>query len=237
MADLKDKIAACCRVLYAEGHADMNLGHVSAREPGAPSIWMKPGGVGLEETAAENLVELNIEGEKQSGESKPPGEWPLHTEVYRARQDVNCVIHTHPLWTVVFGIVGLPFQVVNQDGVVVEGGLRYFSGSAELITTKEQGKLHAHDLGDGRMILLRNHGVTLVSSSIEECLVLALNLEKALQVQLLAAMCGGPRHLVDPALALQMGKKFLSNQKRTLDLFAYNVRKAERILASMEPRS
>ncbi len=215
----------------------MNLGHVSGREPGAETIWLKPGGLGLEETTAENLVQLDIEGKKLSGDRNPPGEWPLHTEIFRARKDVNCVIHTHPLWTVVFGIVGMPFQVINQDGVVVERGLRYYTGTAELITTKEQGKQLAADLGDGSMILMRNHGVTLAASSVEECLVLALNLEKALQAQCLAEMCGGARHRIDPTLAVQMGQKLLSNPKRTQDLFAYHVRKAERILASMERRS
>ncbi len=237
MADLKSTVAACCRVLYAEGHADMNLGHVSAREPGAQTIWLKPGGLGLEETTVENLVELDLEGKKLSGDRNPPGEWPLHTEIFRARPDVNCVIHTHPLWTVVFGIVGLPFQAVNQDGVVVERGLRSYNGTAELITTKEQGKQLAADLGDGTAILMRNHGVTLAAGSAEECLLLALNLEKALQAQMLAEMCGGARHRIDPAMAVQMGQKLLSSLKRTQDLFAYNVRKAERILASIERRS
>ncbi len=216
----------------------MNLGHVSAREPGAQTIWLKPGGLGLEETTVESLVELDLEGKKLTGDRNPPGEWPLHTEIFRARPDVNCVIHTHPMWTVVFGIVGLPFQVVNQDGVVVEErGLRLYTGTAELITTKEQGQQLAADLGDGTAVLMRNHGVTLAASSAQECLLLALNLEKALQAQLLAEMCGGARHHVEPALAVQMGRKLLSSQKRTQDLFAYNVRKAERILASIERRS
>jgi ribulose-5-phosphate 4-epimerase/fuculose-1-phosphate aldolase len=120
---------------------------------------------------------------------------------------------------------------------VVERGLRYYSGNAELITTKEQGKQLAADLGDGTAIVMRNHGVTLAANSGEECLLLALNLEKALQAQLLAEMCGGARHRIEPAMAVQMGQKLLSSRKRTEDLFAYNVRKAERILASIERRS
>jgi L-fuculose-phosphate aldolase len=232
VSELKEKIAACGRILFVEHHDDMHLGHVSAREPGAQTIWIKPRGPGLEETTAENLIEIDLEGKIVSGQGKAPGEWLLHTEIYRARADVNCVIHTHPLWTVVFGIVGLPFQYANQDAVVFRHGLPVFTGTAELITQREQGARLAADLGEANAVLMRNHGVTLAASSVEQCLVWALNLEKALQAQLLAAGHGGVHHVIEPSIAEKIAGPRLAMQKRSEEIFAYYVRKADRILRS-----
>jgi L-fuculose-phosphate aldolase len=210
-----------------EGHGDMNLGHVSAREAGQQVVLIKPSGLGFEEVRPEDLVEIDLEGRRISGEASPPGEWPIHTEIYRARSDVNCVIHTHPLWGVVFGIVGIPFQPLNQDGVMFAArGLRVYRGSPELITTREQGAAMAAALGDANALLLPNHGVVIAASSVEEALMLALNLEKAMQVQLLAAACGGARNVIEPALAARMGQDLLNNRKRTESIFAYYRRKA-----------
>jgi len=174
----------------------------------------------------EDLVEIDLDGRKLAGKLNPPGEWPVHTEVYRARPDVQSVIHTHPLWGVVFGIVGIPFQPLNQDGVVFASrGVRVFAGSPELITTREQGAAMAAALGDASALVLPNHGVVIAASSVEEVLMLALNLEKAMKVQLIAAACGGARNLIEPTLAAQMGQDLLRNQKRTDSIFAYYLRK------------
>ncbi len=235
MLELREKVAACCQILYVEGHADMNLGHPSGREPGASTIWLKPRGPGLEEVRADDLIELDLDGNKVSGEGHAPREWPLHTEIYRARPDVNAVIHTHPLWTVVFGITGLPFRFVNQDSVMFCEALRTYSGTAELIATRELGQDLALALEDGQVLLLPNHGVVVVGSSIDEALVVALNLEKSLQAQLLAEAYGGIRNLIEKPVANRMGEHFHANGGRMDEIFGYYARKARRILAAGGP--
>jgi L-fuculose-phosphate aldolase len=230
MSDLRQKVVDCCRILYVEGHADMSLGHASAREPGAQTIWIKPRSLGFEEVVAEDIVEIDMDGRKVSGRTDPPGEWPLHTEVYRARPDVNAIVHSHPLWTVLFGILGAPFQPVNQDSVMFYRGLKTFVGTPELVTTKEMGANLAAQLGDGNAIIMPNHGAVIVGSSIEEALLLSLNLEKALQAQLMSQALGGPRNVIDLGMATKMGEKLFAQGKRTVDLFQYNARKADRVL-------
>jgi L-fuculose-phosphate aldolase len=230
MSDLRTKVVDTCRILYVEGHADMSLGHASARQPGATTIWLKPRLLGFEEIVDDDIVELDLDGKKVSGRNEAPGEWPLHTEVYRARPDVNGVVHTHPLWTVLFGISGLPFVPVNQDAVMFYRGLKTFVGTPELLTTREMGANLAAQLGDGNAIIMPNHGAVIVGSSIEEALLLSLNLEKALQAQLMIHALGGARNIIDPAMATLMGQKLFAQTKRTLDLYGYSARKANKVL-------
>lgn len=231
---LREKVVACCRILYVEGHDDMHLGHVSAREPGGQKIFIKSRGPGLEEVTAEDILEIDLGGRKLSGEGEVPGEWPIHTLIYQARSDVNSVIHTHPFWGVVFGIMGLPFEVINQSGVIFYRGLRVFAGAPELITTEERGKGMIAALGDGNALLFPNHGVVIAGSSVEEALLLALSLEMAMKTQLLAAGCGLIRYSITPSQATEMGRDFLGNLKRTQGIFEYYVRKANRVLSSQQ---
>ena len=230
MTDLRQKVVDACRILYVEGHADMSLGHVAAREPGALTVFMKPRIVGFEEISADDIVEIDFAGKRVSGSTEPPGEWPLHTEIFRVRPDVNAIVHTHPMWTVLFGIMGLPFQPVNQDSVMFYRGLKIFTGTPELLTTSAMGAELAAQLGDGNAIIMPNHGAVIVGSSVEEATLLSLNLEKALQAQLMTHSMGGARNVISAAMCTKMGEKLMAQTKRTVDLYNYNARKANKVL-------
>lgn len=175
-----------------------------------------------------NFASFGWDGQKRSGKTVPPGEWPLHTEIYRARPDVDTIVHTHPLWDVIFGVVGMPFQAVSQGGVMFSKGFNVLTGGPVLIRTKEQGKGVVAALADGNALLFPNHDITLVGSTIEEALMLALNLELAMKFQLMAASYGGIRGVVEPAVAESMSEAFI--KKRTEDIFVHCVRESERAL-------
>lgn len=209
----------------------MSLGHVSARNPGDEVVWIKPRGLGLEEVSPETLLAIDLEGRRVCGQGEPPGEWAIHTEVYRAHSAVNCVIHTHSFWAVVFGVTGLPFRVLTQHGVVFYRGVRILPESPLVIDNRADGAKLAAALGDANVLLLPNHGVVIAASSVEEAVLLALNLEKALKVLVLVAMCGRTGRVTDPASAAALGSRFLGNRARTDHLFNYCLRKAEKALS------
>src|SRR5579863_7941539 len=83
-------------ILEALGHGDCTRGHISARKPDDPNLFLiKCSGVGLEEITPDNLTVCNMDGERLSGGPRH-SEVFIHSEIYRARPDVQCVIHTHP---------------------------------------------------------------------------------------------------------------------------------------------
>lgn len=201
---LKKDLVLACRILAGEGQADNVYGHVSARLPGSDGLWMKGAGVGLDEVGEEHLVELASGGERRGGWERRHEEWPIHTELLRARPDMNAVVHTHPKFGIAFAARGLELRPVSHDGAYFwPPGAPTFSEFTDLVRTPEQGAAVAKALGGARAIFLRNHGVAIVGPTVAEACYAAVLLERAAEIQLLAQPDGGPVHHTGEAEALR----------------------------------
>ena len=228
MDRLKKLIADAGRVLAHEKQGDYVAGHVSLRLPDDPDLFlMKPAGIGLEEMTDENIIVVNIEGNKISGGGGRHNEVFIHSEVLRARPDCNAVIHTHAEYAVVFSSLGKPLQAVSNDGAFFAGGLPVFDETTELIVTQSRGKAVARDLGGHNALLLRNHGIVTAAASIEEAVFLALKLNQACHAQLMAEWAGGPKLVGDPEQA-KLKRAYVSRPDMHKNVFDYVLRCADR---------
>ncbi len=206
MKDPKTLLADAGRVLAHEGQGDYVAGHVSLRLPDAPDHFlMKPAGMGLEEMTAENIITVDIEGNKVAGTFGRHNEVFIHSEVLRARPDCHAVVHTHAIYAVVFSSLGKPLQAVSNDGAFFASGLPVFSETTELIITPERGKAVARTLGKHGALILRNHGIVTAAPTMEEAVYLALKLNQACQAQMMAEWAGGAKLVGDPAEAMAKG--------------------------------
>jgi L-fuculose-phosphate aldolase len=184
--------AAGCRVLHAEGHADMTLGHLSLRDPGGRGVWMKRSGIGLGEVVGpEDFVLLDFAGRRIAGEGRIHKEWPIHTEVLRARTDINAVGHTHPFFATAFSALEVELEAVTNEAAYLGETVARFEETRGLIDTPALGTSLAMGLGAASTLLLRNHGVLFVGASIAEATLMGVFLERACrsQMQLLATQC------------------------------------------------
>jgi L-ribulose-5-phosphate 4-epimerase len=197
-AKLREKLINAGRVLVDEGQGDYVWGHISARLPDNPNRFlMKPGCVGVEEMTPDNIITVDIEGERVAGDWPRHNEVFIHSEVLRARPDINCVIHTHPENVVAFSSLGKPLAPISNDGTMFSAGVPVFSETTDLITDQPRGKAVAKALGQGGILILRNHGLVAAGRTIEEAVFLAVKLEKACRIQMLAEMAGGPKLFVN----------------------------------------
>jgi L-fuculose-phosphate aldolase len=193
---VRTKLVHACRILAAEGQGDHIWGHVTARVPGRPDLlFMKPATIGLEEIGPDDVITVNLDGDKVEGRMPRHIEVFIHTEIMRARPDVMAVVHTHPPHAIAFGALGRPLQPVGHDGAVFCDGLPVFSETSDLITDSGRGRSVAASLGRHGGMLMRNHGIVTAASTIEESVMKALFLEKACKTQLLCEACGGAQHL------------------------------------------
>ena len=157
---LREKLINGGRVLVDEGQGDYVWGHISARLTDDPNKFlMKPGCVGIEEMTDDNIITVNIEGDKVSGDWPRHNEVFIHSEVMRARPDVNCVIHTHPEYAIAFSSLGKQLSPMSNDGTMFSAGVPIFSETTDLIINQERGKAVAKALGQGGVVILRNHGI------------------------------------------------------------------------------
>lgn len=225
--DVRVRVAQACRVLYAEGQEHFYLGHVSAREaPGSERLWVKPTGIGLGEVEPEDLVLLDLDGNRVAGSGTPHHEMPIHTQIYRARPDVRCVVHTHPFHAAAFAAATADFRMVSQDSVLFADGFGWYD-SARLIVTPEQGRGVAEALGAYKLAVLRNHGIVAADATIESATFLAVSFDRSLRLQAQAAALGPVREIPPDEVAAMHDDFANSYQGRAGTTFEYLLRRAD----------
>lgn len=192
--ELRELVALGCRILGANGHDDYVWGHVSARDPDGRGVWMKASTFGFEEITAERIILVGFDGEVLAGDSPRHAEWPIHTELIRARPDVGSVVHSHPLHSIAIGASGQPLRPLSHAGTLfVPPEVPRFSKTAELIVSREMGADVAASLGDQQALLLVNHGIVTAGKDVRDAVIGAVLLEKAAHQQMLTHVFGGPQ--------------------------------------------
>ena len=138
--DTRELVALGCRILAANGHEDYVWGHVSARDPGGRGIWMKASTFGFDEITAEHVILVSFDGEVLVGDHPRHIEWPIHTEVMRARADVSGVVHSHPPHAIALGASGRPLRAISHAATMfVPPDVPRYTRTGELIVSAEMG--------------------------------------------------------------------------------------------------
>ncbi len=229
LKELKENLAYSCNILAHEGHWDNILGHVSVRLPKQDRILMKPHGFGFEEIRPQHIIVCNLEGKKIEGRYERHSEVFIHTEIYKARPDVHCVVHTHAPYATAFGSLRQPLRPVSHEGSIFAGGLPIFDYTTALIRTPELGRELAKTLGSCRGTLMKNHGLAVVGGSVQEATLYAVFLEKAARIQLLATASGEPSWSSDEEAKLKYEQIYTPNRLDSMwDYFVRRAKKASR---------
>jgi len=192
---LRDQVACACRILAAEGYADLTLGHVSGRGQDG-EIWIKRKGVALDEVNSDDVVAL------EEPDAVLHLETVLHTGVYRARADVGAVVHGHPPYATALGATAADLALLTHDGILFAEGVGRFD-DPDLIVDDEQGDRVAAALGAGRALLMQNHGVLAVGKDVPWAVLTAVTLERAARLQSIASTLGELRPISEE-LALEL---------------------------------
>lgn len=190
--DLRELVSLGCRVLGAAEQGDLIWGHVSARDPDGRGIWMKASGYGFEEVGPDRVLLVSWDGEVLSGEGRRHLEYPIHTEVMKARSDVGAVIHTHSPSAVAFGALAVPLRPFSHEAnLFVPPDVPRFTQTGDLIITAELGAAVAAVLADRNACLLVNHGIVVAAPDVATATVTAYLLDRACQMQLTVMAAGG----------------------------------------------
>jgi len=195
--ELKETLAYGCRVLAFAGQSDIIWGHVSCRLPGTDTFLMKAAYLGLEEASPDNIITVDLEGNKIEGKAKIHSEVPIHSEILKMHSRVNCVVHTHPPNAVAFSSLGKELLPVGHEACLFQSGLPVYSDTTDLIRETARGYDLAKCLGDKNAVLMRNHGIVTVGTTVGEAVMTAIILEKACLLHLLAWQFGGPKFWTD----------------------------------------
>ena len=164
-------------------------GHCSARRD-HDSFYINSGASLRNRLTPDDIVTVDLAGGLVEGTARPPLEFHLHAEIYRARPEVRVVMHTHPRWSTLLTIAGVTYQPVYAQGALL--GEISVMDSPLSINTKAMGEHLAASLGTGRAVLLKSHGAVIVGADIIECFALATYLEENARRQYMALQIGTP---------------------------------------------
>lgn len=225
---LRDLVALGCRVLAFRGLAEDILGHVSVRTT-ADELLVRcrgPQERGLLFTGSADVHAVPLEGESDLPPLfSAPNELPIHTEVLRARPDVQAVVHVHPPAVVAADLAGLPLRpIVGAYNIpamrMAQEGVPIYPRGV-LINSPELGRDVVRVLGDRPACILRGHGIVATGDSVEQAVVRALNLDALARMTLQASSFGRtPPQLSaeDVAAMPDLGSAFNDAQ-----VWAYNI--------------
>jgi len=190
-----DDVLAACTALAAAGLGDMIWGHSSVRDAEGRGIWMKAAGFGFEEVDRERVLLVSWSGEVLVGAGRRHLEYPIHTQLFRARPDVNAIVHTHAPALAAFASLDTTLQPLSHDAVpFTEPPLpRLTAVTGSLISTPELGDAVADALGSSNGILLPSHGAVTVGVNTASAVMYSVLLERACRTQLTALAAGGAK--------------------------------------------
>jgi ribulose-5-phosphate 4-epimerase/fuculose-1-phosphate aldolase len=190
---IKEQLIVAGKVLVDQGQDDFTRGHISFRLSDNPDLFfMKAHSIGLDEITMQNILTIDLEGNVVAGTARRHSEVYIHSEIFKARPDVNCIIHTHPTYSIALSATGRGLKCYSQPGALFHEALGTYDDTIALIRSHSMGAGVARALGDGRAVLLKNHGVVVTGASIAEAVIGTLMLENGAMVQLLVEAAGDP---------------------------------------------
>jgi ribulose-5-phosphate 4-epimerase/fuculose-1-phosphate aldolase len=200
--ELKQEVAKACRIIGRLHLTREPNGHVSVRIPGTELLIMKargPGEAPLSNTTVDDLAVVDMDGNLVDGRDglARPAEVFIHTEVLRARPELNSAIHIHPPNIVAYTIAGkpiLPIVGAYNPSVLrmIDAGIPTYPRSA-LINSQERGGDLVSAMGTARICLMRGHGITSVGATVEEATLHVIHLNDLAELHFKADLLGGAR--------------------------------------------
>lgn len=222
----RQKIALTCRALFDAGHDSGLAGQISARGEKPGTFLTQRLGLGFDEITERNLLLVDEDLVVLEGDGMANPANRFHSWIYRARPDVNCIVHTHPLHVAALSMLEVPLAVSQMDMAPLYDDCAFLPDWPGVPVGNEEGEIIAGALGDKRAILLAHHGQLVVGSTIEEACSLAHLIERAAHLQLLA-MAAGEIKPLPPRLA-EEAHDWTLTPRRSEANFGYYARKALR---------
>lgn len=188
-------LAACYRLAARFGFDEIVWNHISARVPGSQRFLINRFGLRFDEISASNLITLAQDGSVVDGpEEVNVTGYVIHRGIYVAREDVNCVMHSHSAGGLAVSALECGLLPVMQGAFMFYERIAYHDYEGLSEDAEESARLAA-SLGEHKAMVLRNHGLLTVGETAAEAFVQMFYLEQACRAQIDALSTGAKLHL------------------------------------------
>ena len=194
LSKIREDIVRYSVMMYNDKLVSATSGNLSIRLPDRSDAFaITPSSENYLTMGPERIVVMTLDGEILScpTDARPSSEWRLHAELYRAKKDVNAIVHTHSPYATSFAVIreGIPLILIEMQP--------WLGGSVPLAEYAPTGSLQlglnaARDIGDRGGCLLANHGVVAVGPDMDTAYVRASYVEDAAKIYHMARCVGKP---------------------------------------------
>jgi ribulose-5-phosphate 4-epimerase/fuculose-1-phosphate aldolase len=188
------ELAACYRIFDMLGWSESIYNHISLRVPGEPDAFLiNPFGLLWSEVTASNLVKIDIDGNNIGGSPYPVNKagFTQHSCFHRHLDWAHAIVHTHTSDTMAVCSSADGLTATNFYSCFFQGQIGYHDFEGITVRAEEGERLLAN-LGDKRVLMLRNHGPVVMGRTVAEMFLTYYLLQRACEVQVKTAALGRP---------------------------------------------
>jgi ribulose-5-phosphate 4-epimerase/fuculose-1-phosphate aldolase len=196
-ADLIADLAAASRILAAQGVVD-GFGHVSLRHPAAPHRYLMARSVAPALVTPDDIIEYDLDSNPVNADGRGSFlERFIHGEIYKARSDIQSVVHSHSPSVIPFGLVGVPLRAMFHNAAFLAAGVPVFDirekfGATDmLVGNREKGVELASVMGRKDVVLMRAHGSVACGPTLKTAVFRAVYTEVNARIQHWTVALGG----------------------------------------------
>ncbi|RKP52620.1 class II aldolase/adducin family protein [Trinickia fusca] len=230
---LREQLAGTYRVFAMLGWSELIYNHITLRVPGPDRHFLiNPFGLHYSEVTASNLVKIDLDGHVVGPRAQRvnPAGFVVHAALHRALPDAHCIMHTHTTAGLAVACSQGGLENSNFYSAQLHGMVAYHDFEGITVRADEGPRLVAN-LGDKRLLILRNHGLLAIGETIAQAFARLWTLNRACEIQLATAALGPARLIPDEVAqrctrdSLQFEPKYGAGQ----DVLDALLRQAERI--------
>jgi L-fuculose-phosphate aldolase len=185
--DLRKQVVDAGLKMFRKEMTHGTSGNISCRVPGKKKMLITPSSIPYEDIKPKDIILVNFAGEAEETGRNPSSETPFHLAIYKKREDVGGIVHSHSVYALAVAASGktVPvfldemFSDIGGELVVADYALPGSEELANNILTK---------LEDKNALLLANHGAVCCGKDLKEAFHVAETVEKICRIFVLSSV-------------------------------------------------
>jgi len=195
---LRLELAACYRIFAHMGWVELIFNHITVRVPGPEKHYLiNPFGLHYSEVTASNLIKVGLDGAPihETPYTVNRAGFVIHSAIHDNREDAHCIMHVHTTAGMAIAQKEAGLSYDDFYGAQLWNEVAYHDFEGVTTRTEEQESLVA-SLGQKHVMILRNHGLLVCQESIPTAFWLMWTLQRACEIQVMAAAIPGPNRVL-----------------------------------------
>lgn len=193
---LREQLATAHHIIHMMGCDDLLATHISVRLPNTQQLLITPLNVPFEDISASNIMKSDLEGKPLSdnGHRIMPQATNIHASLYKENPNVMSAVHTHSLYGTAVSSLACGFLFSNQHSLRFYNEVAYHDLNG--LALDNEGAEIAAALGGKSVLILRNHGLLTIGTSLEQAVYRMYYLERLCEMQIKTMAANAPLTIV-----------------------------------------